>query len=218
MDKVKFHTSFVAGFTLVELMVSVFILTLLTTTVMFDLRASKRKDELNTAARVVAADLRSLQARALTGQNIQTCTPPSAKSVVCELSAAACGGAACLALPPFGVGVHFQTAATAYILFADVEATKNDWQQTDASEIFLTRDLASVGAPNVTLDALTLPAPSGVVTQVDVAFQRQNGSMVIGGCVTTGCSSRLEIRLKHTVSGDVKLVELNGLTGRISIP
>lgn len=203
------------GFTLIELAVSVFILGLISTSVLYNLRSTRRTDELRAAARIVAGDLRALQSRALSGQNIKTCTPST--RIVCELSEASCAGSVCVPLPPFGVGVRLTSGSNLYTLFADVDTTKQDWKQTDATEIFLTRDLSIGGAPNVVIDVLTLPAPTGIVPFVDVAFQRQNGGMVIGECIS-GCNATLFIRLKHLISGDTKQVEVNAITGRVSVP
>ena len=195
---------------------SVMILGLIAVTSFVSLRTSRQKDELNTAARVVAADLRALQARALAAQNLKTC-PDSASGlkIVCENSSANCVAASCTPLPPFGVGLHATRGIASYELFADVDATKNDWLKTDASEVFLQRDLEKSGAPNVLVNDLIT---SVSLASVDVSFQRQNGSMGISGCYAP-CASpvALRIQLRHTLSNEIKEVALNSYTGRISI-
>ena len=199
-----------------EMMVSVVILGLIATTSFVSLRASRQKDELNTAVRLVAGDLRALQARALAAQNILTCMDSGTSlKIVCERSTVSCFPSSCNPLPPFGVGFHAVKGATAYDLFADVDAGKNDWLETDASEIFLVRDIAKSGAQNVVINDLIT---SVSLSSVEVSFQRQNGSMGISGCYAP-CSApvALRIQLRHTQSGDVKEVALNSYTGRISI-
>ena len=207
---------FSSGFTLIELLISVFIISLISIAAVVNLSASRRTDQLNNAARLVAADLRSLQSRALSGQNIKSCPDKDSKQVVCENDTSACSNPmTCSPLPPLGVGVHFDVKqGTSYDLFADVDASsKNDWKKTDASEIFQTRDLAANGAPNVTIDDLIVNNASQLST--DVAFQRQNGLMGIDATFDKPMTVR--IKLRHLQSNDVKFVSVNSVTGRISI-
>lgn len=198
-------------------MVSISILGLIAVATVLDLRSSRQKDQLNTAVRVVASDLRSLQDRGLTAQNILTCPEAATgKNIVCEASTASCVPSTCTALPPYGVGAHFVRGATTYDLFSDVDASKNDWKKTDATEIFQTRDLSLAGAPDVVIDDLVTSAS---VASIDVAFQRQNGAMGIDACYTP-CTAPVSLRivLRHIVSNETKEVDLNSYTGRISVP
>lgn len=205
------------GFSIYELMISVAILMLISTAAVVNLRATRMKDELNTAVRLVSADLRALQSRALSGSNINSCTDSDGKLGVCEMDASFCAGSssACTPKPPYAVGAFLERNANNYRMFADVEPTKNDWKYTDTSETFDIRYLERNGAPNVTISDLLIGGSS--VNQINVAFQRQNGSMGIEGCYAPCASpTSLTITLKHKISSETKNIYLNSYTGRIS--
>lgn len=53
------------GFTLIELIISISILTLISTAAVFSLRSTRQTEELATAARLLASDVRNVQARVL---------------------------------------------------------------------------------------------------------------------------------------------------------
>ncbi|MBI5655152.1 type II secretion system protein [Candidatus Uhrbacteria bacterium] len=202
------------GFTFTEAMISVAILGIIATAAGYSLRTSQYRDQLRSAGRVVAADLRSLQARAIAGSNIKFCTIAGQKAV-CENSSAACTDA-CTAVAPAGVGMRLNKNATAYDLFAKYDPNTTDWRESNAGEIFMTRDLVRSGALNVTISNL-----QGMVmfNTVDVAFQRQNGNMLIDVC-PVGCTNQnfMNITLTHSKLPTQPLtVSMNKLTGRISI-
>lgn len=209
-----------SGFGLVEAMISVSIVGLLALFVVVDLRSTQKHEQLINAARIVAADLRSLQARALTAQNLKTCADMASKNVVCERSTASCADPTmCTLLPPFAVGGHFIGGATAYTFFADVDpdvARKDFVETADAGESFFTRALNTSGGQNVVIADLRIL--SGTTAHAHVAFERQNGGMHITPCAAS-CPgvTMLTIRLRQTQTGETKDVTLNAVTGRISI-
>lgn len=200
-------------------MVSIAILGILSVVVVMDLNSGKRREELVAGSRVLAADLRSLQTRALTAQNVKTCQV-ALKNIVCEDSAvAATCGTPCAPAPPYGVGMHVLAGGTAYTLFADVDSTANDWMETPgANETFFSRSLGLAGATNVTILDITAPGPV-VVPQAHIAFERQNGRMHINPCAAgPACEvPSLSIRLRHDKTGDIKTVTMNAATGRVSV-
>jgi prepilin-type N-terminal cleavage/methylation domain-containing protein len=202
------------GFTLNEVLISVFILGLIASASVVNLRTARQRDELESAVRVIAADLRSLQSRALSAQNVKSCISGALRQV-CELSSVGCTGV-CADASPIAVGAHFAQNSTSYTLFAEVEPSKNEWEQTDATEIFLTRDLSKSGGTNTQIT--TLNAGGSMVTQTDISFQRQNGSLGIDGCYAP-CASpvTLVVTVAHSISGQTRTVSANAYTGRISI-
>lgn len=206
----------VPGFTLIELMVSIAIMGIIAVVTMNDLRSSQRKDQLNNAARIIAADLRTLQAQALTGQNVKSCSADMS-FIVCEQNASGCsnGSTSCVAQPPSAVGLHVTQGAFIYDEFADVAS--QDWQENLPNELLQSRSLPLLGARNVVID--TLIAGSLTVADADVAFKRQTGNMGINGCYDCGLAGpySLTIRLKQTQTNETKDVVLNAVTGRISI-
>ncbi len=207
------------GFSLIEVMVSIAILGLLSVIVVLDLNAGKRREELQAGVRVLAADIRALQTRALTAQNIKSCKNVT-KNIVCETSASKCSTpGSCTPIPPYGVGLHLTTGGATYTFFADVDSSKNDWKETlGEDEAFFTRNLALSGASNITILELTAP---GTVTksEVHIAFERQNGRMHINPCVAgPACEvPSFTIKLRHDKNGETKNVTVNAATGRVSI-
>lgn len=195
-------------------MISVAILGIIATAASFSLRTSQYRDQLRTAARVVASDLRSLQARALAASNIKFCHDILGRNIVCENSEGSCMDT-CTAIAPAGVGIRLTKDGTAYDLFAKRDPSTTDWRESYAEEKFLTRDLAASGAQNVTVSSLQAMVP---FTIVDVAFQRQNGGMLIDAC-PVGCTNQnfLNITLRHGLTGLTIVVSMNKTTGRISI-
>ncbi|MFH1620797.1 MAG: hypothetical protein ABIB04_01795 [Patescibacteria group bacterium] len=207
-----------SGFTIYELMISVGILTLISAAAVVNLRTTRMKDELNTATRLVAADLRSLQSQALAGSNLSSCMDSTGKYAACELNTNYCASdpSDCQPKPPYAVGAFFRRSLNYFDMFADVDTSKNDWQYTDDTEIFNKRFFDKNGAPNVEIFQLITNA--GNAASVDVAFQRQNGSMGLNGCYAP-CASpvSLTIILRHKISLETRSIYLNSYTGRISL-
>lgn len=204
------------GFTLIEAMVSVAILGLLATIATTNLTESRRSEELNSAARILAADIRSVQARALSVKNTSFCQNASDAWIACELGSASCKPTStCTSLPPDGVGIHLTEATSTYDFYGIYSGPGNDFARTSASQNFFYRKLDLSGAPNVTISSLSAKLPSS--TSADVFFQRQNGAMRLNACASCGEPASLNIVLTHSQSGRTKTVSLNGITGRISI-
>ena len=209
------------GFTLAELMVSITILLLVSTVTVFSLGDSRNNDELMTAARLLAGDIRNVEARALAATNIKTCPTSAAASRVCEAenpSTVLCTDA-CVPLPPPRVGVHLDRGGSSYTVFADVHT--EDWRLTNDQEIVLTRSLNPLGGGNVTIRALTTPFTSEASS--DIAVGRQSGTVRIDACDDAGlpaCAPKepntLSILLVHAKTSKTVTVDVNAFTGRVS--
>jgi type II secretory pathway pseudopilin PulG len=202
------------GFTLAEALVSISILGMISFFTVSDLRTSQRRDELYNGARLVASDLRSLQSQALTAKNLRFCQNAVAQTISCEQSTTDCQDPnACTALPPAAVGAAFTMNASSYTFFTKYDGSSSDWTQLADSEVFGSRTLERSGAPNVVIDQVT----PDLLGKGYVAFKRQNGNVRLNAC--NGCSEpvTLQIRVKHTKTGETKTVYLNSFTGRISI-
>jgi type II secretory pathway pseudopilin PulG len=203
------------GFSYGEALVSIAILGLIAVAATYSLRTGRMRDELNTAKRVLAGDLRSLQSRALSAQNLMWCADVLGQMVICEDSTAACVvPASCAAAAPAGVGMRLATDQTSYEFFGKYDPNTSDWRKSGAHEVFLTRDLLKSGAQNVKITALQ---GSAAFEQIDVAFQRQNGDMRINACPACSEQTALTITLTHQLSGKTATVSLNAYTGKISI-
>lgn len=205
------------GFSLPELLVSIAIVTLISTIAVVNLYSSQRKEELVTAQRVLAADIRAIQSRALSAQNVKTCVS-AGKNITCETSTALCDiPANCQPAPPYANGMFFHAGSAAYPFFADVDVTGKDGMDTSgANEEYFTRSFSAVNAPNVQITSLVAAGLS--VPDVNVSFDRQNGKMSIFPC-TLVCApvTTLTITMTQTQSGDTKTISLNAITGRVSL-
>jgi len=204
------------GFTLVELLISLSIIVLLATITVYELRSAARGDELRTATRQLAADIRAMQARALSAANVKTCTSGAAKAV-CEFSTLACGGNPCDFDIPAAYGVHIVNSTSTYYMFAEINPVAGvDLRFTDNKETYESRSLVPLGSTSVIIDQIT-SATSTLVAFADVSFMRQNGAVRIYDPTTPPEPAILRIRLLHTISGKTMEIEINRITGRISI-
>jgi len=218
---------------MVELMVSIVILTLIATTTLFSLTSTRYKEELNTAARMLSADIRNIQARALAARNISQCTNSSGNKTVCgpdlwfitSTSTNVCVDA-CVPMPPprFGMVVH---RTSNYQLIADLNDDYR-WSIVEGggTELFLQRSLNPAGSTNrVTVSVVDTP---GVVMSPEgeaiITVNRQSGVTRINACGDAGlplCAPTepklLNITLKHLKTNETKTIEVNAVTGRVSI-
>lgn len=210
---------------MVELMISIVILVLISTATLFSLRSTRERDELNTAARLLASDIRNVQQRALTGRNVLSCDGPTGVKRVCGADAiveASCAGPCAPSTPP-RVGVSLAAGSETYDLFADVGGA--DWRKTGDTEVFIRRNLNPIGGSKVEIlrlayEGLDLPP----VPKADIAVGRQSGAMRIDACGDPGlpaCAPTepkgLVIELQHRTTGDTAVIEVNAVTGRVSI-
>lgn len=210
------------GFTLVELMISVGILTLIATSTVFVMRRTREREELQTAGRLLVSDLRDVQARALQARNALTCDTVGLEKKICEpenKSPILCTGP-CTVLPPPRYGVALAVFQDAYDLFADVNG--EDWRLTSDAEQVARRGLNPLGGNRVTISRIETEL--GIIGTSNLAAGRQSGAMRIEACGDPGlpaCAPTepkwLKITLRHAVSNDTIAVEVNALTGRVSI-
>jgi prepilin-type N-terminal cleavage/methylation domain-containing protein len=215
------------GFTLTELLISLVILVLISIAVAGDISRTRYQAELNESARLLAAELRNLQARAFAATAVQTCLNASSNRLVCETSGTAgCVSGACdQPFPPFAVGATFSINGTSFRKFAEVDPVFENRREAASGEAFgtvafLVGSQGSVGAIRIS----NLGAPSAVNPAV-VVFERQTGKMRINACGTPPgapvCGSPeptvLNIVLTHSKINRTKTIRLNAITGKISI-
>ncbi|MDD5726331.1 MAG: prepilin-type N-terminal cleavage/methylation domain-containing protein [Patescibacteria group bacterium] len=207
------------GFTLVEVMVSVAVIGLLAVIMMTSLGSTRQTEELKASARQLAADIRSMQARALAAGDVQACPNSSSLLSICEDSTAACTNPAdCVAHVPSAFGVNASSSATYYTLFAEVEPSTADFHLTRPTEVLLSRPLLQGTSQNVVIkNVLTgKPAPLLSKTAGDVSFMRQSGNTRLND--GSGLEPDIMVfRLWHKVSSSTVDVEVNRVTGRVSV-
>lgn len=201
------------GFSIAELLVSIAIVGLLATFAVVSLDSSKNTEELRTVARQVVGDIRSMQARALSAQNIKTCATSAGYDAVCENGIASCVGPCALATPA-GFGIHFEATSSTYVMFADVIADAQ-YRYTDTKENLVLRRIAETTS-NVVIQQVTVPAS---VANGDIMFLRQSATPHVyhPGMPVDPEPVSFIIRLKHKISEDTVDVEVDRITGRISV-
>jgi len=203
------------GFTLVEVMVSLAIMGLLAVTVVVNMNSGKRTEELRGAARQMAADIRSMQSRALSAGEVKACVKGGV-TVVCENSAADCS-TPCTGTVPSIYGVMATTSATGYVLFAKVDGGRVNYWMENSDETMLARRLLQVGSQDVEIQDIQLPgSPPQSRNQASLGFMRQSGTNRIYDGTGTE-PSIIDIILRHKISGATQTLEINRVTGRVSI-
>jgi prepilin-type N-terminal cleavage/methylation domain-containing protein len=207
-----------AGFTLVEMLISVAIMGLLAVIVVVGMGSGKQTEELRSAARQLAADIRSMQARALAAGDVKACPNAASILVICENSTAVCANPAdCVPHIPSSFGVNVSSTDLSYTLFAEVEPSTADYN-LDESEVLLGRQLLQTTGQNVMIKNVLSgkPAPLVFKPKGDVGFTRQNGATRLydGSAVEPDV---MVFRLWHKTSSSTMDVEVNRITGRVSI-
>ncbi len=206
------------GFTILELLISLSIIVLLATITVFELRSSRRTEELRTAARQVSGDLRAMQSRALSAKNLKTCTTPTADLAVCEFSTIACGANPCAESIPSAYGIRFVSSDYRYTIFADINPSSGvDYRYSDAGEVYQMQSILPLETDYVIVDQIT--AGGAPVASADISFMRQSGTvrMFHPGVPPASEPGLIRIRLLHTITNQTTEIEINRITGRISI-
>ncbi len=205
-----------------ELMVSITILMLISAATVFGLRGAREREELQTAARLLAGDIRSVETRALAGSNVKVCAVSAATVKVCEAenpSLEACVSDCAPTSPPI-FGVRFSAQDSRYTLFADTES--EDWRLTSARESIAPRTLNTLGSNRVVIDDIT--TESGQIAAVDIGIERQNGRVRINACGEVGlpdCAPTeprtASILLRHLGTDQTVTIKVNAVSGRVTI-
>lgn len=228
----KRHGASAAGFTIIELLVSVSILLMITLSVVGNINRSQYQEELNGSARLLAAALRDLQTRAYSASSVKTCDGAGGVTYVCEQSTAGCVSSCASPIPPYSYGMTIIGSATSVHRFAEVEPSFNNRreQSIGGDQHEQIGDLLFLQHAQ-TANYVTLRVPisldTGSVGSVTVTFERQNGTMRINGCgtpapYTPGCAgpepTTARLQLQHArIPGIIRTVYLNAITGRVSL-
>ncbi|MBD3281906.1 hypothetical protein GF391_04120 [Candidatus Uhrbacteria bacterium] len=206
-----------SGFTIIEMLIGVSIVILLATVTVFELRSARRGDELRTAARQLVGDIRAMQSRALAAKNLKTCDTGGPDKAVCEIDESACGGNPCEDDIPAAYGVRLESGTSTYVMFADINPSAAvDYRYTDAAELFESRSILPLGSTDVVLDQI-ISGTSTSVTFADISFMRQNGVVRMYDTTVPPEPTLMRFRLRHTVSNQTMEIEVNRITGRVSI-
>src|SRR5690349_15319328 len=99
-----------AGFTLVELLVSISIIGVLTGLMLANFRGGQQAAEVRLASDIVVSQIRSMQTSSLSGRLVSACSGGSNDLAVCEAGIVpppSCPGGTCQRRVPTGYGLHF---------------------------------------------------------------------------------------------------------------
>lgn len=213
------------GFTLAEMLVSVAVIGILAVIMVVNLNSGKRTEQLSGAARQLAADIRGMQSRALSAGDIKACLNASADLIVCENSTADCADPAqCLGMVPDHYGLMVTTTAAGYSMFVEYSLSGLVNQHMDYPDEQLARKrLLPIGSQDIEISQIELWSGStGWVnpdpTTGSVVFSRQSGQAKIFDAAATGAvMGILKITLRHKISNETLVIEVNRATGRVSI-
>ncbi len=206
------------GFTILELLIGLSIIILLALVTVFELRNSRRTEELRTASRRITADLRGMQSRALSAKNLKTCVTPTADLAVCEFSLTACESNPCAESIPSAYGVVFTKGSYKYTLFADINPSSGvDYRYSGVDEVYSSQSILPLETDYIIIDQII--ADGNLVDSADISFMRQSGTvrMFHPGVPPAVEPSLIRIRLLHTITNHTAEIEINRITGRISI-
>lgn len=204
------------AFTVIELLIGISIVVLLATITVFELRTSKRSDELKTATRQFAADLRAAQSNALAAKSVKACETAASDLAVCEFDTASCGVNPCEDRIPAAYGVFVTTGTSTYSIFTDINPVSGtDFRYTDSGEVYESHNLLLLGSQDVVIEQIF--SSSTAVASASVSFMRQNGKVRINNSATPPEPAIIRFILKHTITNKTAEVQVNSVTGRISI-
>lgn len=210
------------GFTLVELLISISILALVSTIAVLGLRSTRSNEELQTAARLLAGDIRAIQTRAQAGANVKACDVAAGTRRACEAESPSVEPCVsdCSPTPPSAFGITLSNAMSRYDLFADIE--QDDWRETSLREAVAVRTLGALGSNKMVID--TIQTELGPVDTVHIASERQSGRVRINACGEAGlpdCApgepQTVSIILRHAATNATASVKVNSVSGRIII-
>jgi Tfp pilus assembly protein FimT len=217
-------SGFAKGFTVAELVICCVILILISTSVIGDIARTRWQEELNSSARTLVSNLRSMQSRALSASSVAICIPTAGVTAVCEANASKCGVSTCdQTTSPTVYGVTIESTKGEYSTFVDVNGTLNYREDLSGYERIATVPFSQSNPASPVVSITELLADDDVVGSVSstITFNRQSGSMRINACLSEPCdveeAQQLSITLTHARSGKTKTIYLNAVTGRIEI-
>lgn len=191
-----------AGYTLVELLVSISIIAILTTLVIANFKGSNEKIILDNEAQRVASVIREMHINSLIGQTVGE-------------------------VRPRGFGFNLETCIhtgapdfCSYTSFADTSATPN--YKLDANDtIMQTIRTFDKNVEFYSISTYTIGAgsPTTGITKINIAFIPPNGSIqfFIDNNATATTDETLEIVLRYYNSSYLKRIIINRISGQIDI-
>jgi len=160
-----------AGFTLVELLFSIFIIALISAVFMVNYHNTNKRSELKMAAQKLASDIRLAQNYSLGSKTYDGATTPSG-----------------------GWGVHFSLAdSTHYIIFADKDAPNGN-QVYNSGEAIETKNLPA----GVTISSLEVAGAP--VNSVDIVFFPPDPTTYVNTSIFTSAQINLRENINNSTT------------------
>ncbi len=209
------HYRKLVGFSVAEMLASLAIVVILALATIFELNSYQKGEELRTAARQLAGDIRSVQSSAFSARNIKAC-PLGAGKAICEESEAMCAPGTCVLTIPQSYGISFNLNSSNYEMFADLNPIVADYKLTDQNELLARRFISALGGQNVIVDSILVNNVPGS-TRADITFLRQSGDVAFVTAPVAPGATVITIKLRHLTTGATQSIEINKATGRISI-
>lgn len=196
-----------AGFTLVELLISLSIFAVITGAVLANFRVGTQGDELRISAQIVASAIRRSQTAALGGQLAPLCSGGIDDKKNCPHGDADCGGGgSCVNVIPRGYGIRFDTEGAAHrrmTTFID----GNGNRLFDEGEQLHSESVSS--GPSVIIDGVA-PAAGGAL---DIVFVPPKPTAYLNGLTADAIAT---IIMRHTHTNATRNVTVNRITGQVS--
>jgi len=199
-----------AGFTLLELLVSISIFVIITTAVVINYRSGEQSAQLRLGAENLASTLRLLQTMAQSGKTVELCdtqdadgTPDQYANQVCTVgSGVNCDSACTQRVPTGGYGMSIVNGAV--LLFAD----GNNNHVFDTGE-----ELANVKTDfpqNIVIGVITETEDA----QLAIVFLPPDAEILVNGAQA---ASNVYITAQHEKSGDNRTIVVRPASGRIDV-
>lgn len=197
-----------AGFTLVEMMVSLAIFAVVTGFTIANFRAGSQSDDLRIGQQLAASAVRRAQTAALGGELVSYCAGGAYDNKICPT--AGCGAGQCQRGVPQGFGVRFMKAAPdnqKTIFFADINGNR----AYDGGEEIRSDTLSS--SRKIGLSAIVLAPSNGAPDSVDIVFVPPKPVTYFNAANT---DATVTLTLRHTVTGSTKVISVNRVTGQVN--
>lgn len=190
------------GFTLAEVLVSMFIFTIITTAVVINYRVGNRNTELRLAAEEMASFIRNAQIMAQAGRTVKLCARDDGQLKVCEADVSGCTTACEAQTPRGGYGIYVRDTTSALIFFANSinpdEKDYNDGENVSTIRLQLPSKVSiSIINPSPLTILFEPPRPRTWINHIS--------------------SGEAQIILRHTDTDATRTITVKSVSGRIEV-
>lgn len=205
------------GFTLVEMLVTISILSIMTTMAIVNFRVSEYSDELRYAAVNLAAEIRRAQNFSLIGRPLEYCRhADELNGQFCSASdGSGCGDGQCVLDTPhggYGIRISRGDGNRTALLFADTDSADRDGHFDHVYQSFeQVRRFDFVTGRNVTVTGFD---PDDSSDFLDISFMAPRPIAWFNGRDDLSVAT---VTLTHAKTGQTRTVKVNGISGQVSV-